>query len=329
MSKIIFSGRVFDSKTALARYLGINESSVRGQIKRKGYFERDGKKAVEIDDSEIPSFLEPHTEDGIVSELHQKFTDDELKLIAKGFSPKQEMINFPKPNFTGKHYKVGVMSDLHLGSKYSSPEYIKDALKEMETVGCDFITLGGDLVDGMTSKRPWQIYELSVLGYSSQRDLAVEVLGSTEVPIMAISGNHDLYFQQSAGANIVKDICDRIPNMTFLGDHEGDINVSGATIKLWHGIDGNSYATSYRLQKIIESFSNNEYPDILLASHTHKFCYLFDRDIHAISTACMQKQTKFMRGKKLAAHVGFCILEFDVLDSQVTNLSCRYYPYYN
>lgn len=90
----------------------------------------------------------------------------------------------------------------------------------------------------------------------------------------------------------------------------------------------NSYALSYRLQKVIESLPGGTKPAILLAGHVHKFCYIFERNIHAISCPAMQAQTAWMRGRKMASHTGFLILDFDVRDGCVCNLSVRLFPFY-
>ena len=60
----------------------------------------------------------------------------------------------------------------------------------------------------------------------------------------------------------------------------------------------------------------------------HKFCYIFDRNIHAVSVPAMQSQTSFMQARKLAAHTGFLVLEFDANDGGVCNLAVKYYPFY-
>jgi len=65
-----------------------------------------------------------------------------------------------------------------------------------------------------------------------------------------------------------------------------------------------------------------------LAGHTHKFCYIFQRHIHAIEVPCMQRQTNYMRGKKLAAHTGFLDIQFDVCEQGVCNLSVKLFPFY-
>lgn len=265
----------------------------------------------------------------MLQQIAERYSDEEQRLLAKGINPLAEQIHFPDACFVGKKFRFGAMSDLHIGSKYSSAEYILQAFEVMRDMDVDFITIGGDVVDGVSPRRQAaQIYELTEIGYKAQRDKAVELLSAAGKPIFAIAGNHDIYFVESAGANIVEDMSTLVPDMTYLGAHEGNICCDGATIKLWHGNDGSSYATSYRLQKVIESLSGGEKPNILLAGHTHKFCYIFDRNIHAVQTGCMQKQTMYMRGRKLAAHVGFQIIEFEVSNGQVCNFVVRNYPFY-
>lgn len=130
------------------------------------------------------------------------------------------------------------------------------------------------------------------------------------------------------GTTVVKAVCDMLPNMTYIGQDSADIDVGGCTIRLFHGGDGNSYALSYRLQKLCEAITGGSKPNILLAGHVHKFCYIFDRNIHAISVPAMQSQTSFMRARKLAAHTGFLILDFDAQEGSICNLSVNYYPFY-
>ena len=83
----------------------------------------------------------------------------------------------------------------------------------------------------------------------------------------------------------------------------------------------NSYALSYRVQKIIESLSGGEKPDIMICGHTHKYVKIFERNVHAISAGCLEAQTSWMRGKKIAAHVGFAVIDVWVNDSGICKLN--------
>lgn len=90
----------------------------------------------------------------------------------------------------------------------------------------------------------------------------------------------------------------------------------------------NSYALSYRIQKILESLSGGEKPNILVAGHTHKYVKIFERNVYAFSAGSIQRQTPWMRGKRIAAHVGFVIADYWVNDKGISKMRETWYPFY-
>jgi len=56
------------------------------------------------------------------------------------------------------------------------------------------------------------------------------------------------------------------------------------------------------------SLSSGEKPDILLCGHFHKAIYHRVRGVHVIQAGCCQDQTRWMRSRRLEAHVGFWIV---------------------
>ena len=261
--------------------------------------------------------------------IKELYSDDELRAIAKGGRLMPGLAKVPIINFDGEHIKVGHLSDTHIGSKYAEPDRIYQAFEEFKKEGVDFITHSGDVTEGM-SHRPGHIYELSDLGYAAQKKAAIDIFSQwTDTDIYAIDGNHDQWFIKSNGAKIVEDIDTALDNFHFIGHDEGDISLDGkAMMKLWHGGDGNSYALSYRLQKIVESLSGGEKPNVLIAGHVHKYVKIFERNVYAISVATLQRQTPWMRGKRLAAHVGFVIGDYWVNDEGLSKMSDTLYPFY-
>lgn len=268
--------------------------------------------------------------DPMVERLKKRYSDSEIEAIARGEGIERRRVDFPEIRLHGAHHKFIVISDTHIGSVYSPMEWHKIVSDYANQSGAEAVLHCGDLVEGMKIGRiGTQIYELSDLGYEAQKKSAEEVLSMYKLPIYIISGNHDFYYQEYAGANILKSLSECLDHVTYIGHDSADIEVDGAVIRLFHGGDGaNSYAVSYRLQKLCEAITGGKKPNILLAGHVHKFCYIFERNIHAISVPCMQMQTNFMRGKKLAAHTGFLELEFDVLDKSIRNLSVKFFPFY-
>jgi len=267
--------------------------------------------------------------DPLAERLRKVFTEQEIELLLRGESLARYRLNYPEIHLTGEHHRLLVISDTHIGSIYSPPEWHDVVSDYANTHDIEAILHCGDLVEGMKiSRAGTQIYELSEMGYEKQKAKSVELLSKYKPPIYIISGNHDFYYREYAGANIVQEVANSLEGVTYVGHNSVDIEVGGVIIRLFHGGDGgSSYALSYRLQKLVEAAAVGKEPDILLAGHTHKYCCIYERGVHAISVPCMQMQTDFMRGKKLAAHTGFLLLEFDSLGGKVRNLSVQLFPF--
>lgn len=266
---------------------------------------------------------------GALKAIAERYSKDELEQLAKG-EIRDRNLRYPKIHLHGEHHRIGVMSDTHIGSVYTPDEWITSALRDMEESGCECILHAGDLCEGMKQSRLGsQIYELSAIGYKAQRDRAVELFSQSSLPIYCISGNHDAFFSEGAGANIVEDICDRVENMTYLGHDQADLDFEGATIRLFHGGDGSSYSVSYRTQKLCESFPMGKKPDVLFAGHVHKFDWCTWEGVQAVSVPCLQMQSGWMRGRKLAAHCGYLIADIEVYEGRVCRLQLEYVPFAN
>jgi predicted phosphodiesterase len=265
----------------------------------------------------------------LLSQIASNYTDAELKAIANGGRIMPGMTKVPVIDFDGEKIRIGIITDTHIGSKQFSEQRLFQAFDEFRKAKVDFIVHAGDVTEGM-SNRPGHIYELDQLGYDKQKEYAIQLFSQWEdTDIYAIDGNHDRWFIKSSGAIIVKDIAEILGNFHFLGHDEGDISLKGkATLKLWHGEDGNSYALSYRLQKIAESLSGGEKPNAMICGHTHKYVKIFERNIWILSAGSIQAQTQWMRGKRIAAHVGFCVADLWVNDSGISKMRETWYPFY-
>lgn len=265
----------------------------------------------------------------LLSQIADTYSDAELKAIAHGGRIVPGMAKVPVIDFDGERISIGVITDTHIGSKQFSESRLFQAFDEFRKEDVDFIVHAGDVTEGM-SNRPGHIYELDQLGYDKQKEYAIQVFSQwTDTDIYAIDGNHDRWFIKSSGALIVKDISESLENFNFLGHDEGDISLKGkATLKLWHGEDGNSYALSYRLQKIAESLSGGEKPNVMICGHTHKYVKIWERNIWIVSAGSIQAQTQWMRGKRIAAHVGFCIMDIWVNNNGVSKIRETWYPFY-
>ena len=266
----------------------------------------------------------------IMSQILQSYSEKELEAIAKGGRIVPGYGKVPIISFEGERIRIGAITDTHIGSNKMPPDRIYQAFEEFRKEKVDFITHSGDVTEGM-SNRPGHVYELSEIGYANQKSAAVNIFKQwTDSDIYAIDGNHDQWYIKSNGAKIVEDIAGEVPNFHFIGHMEGDISLKGkAILKLWHGEDGNSYALSYRLQKILESLMGGEKPNAMLCGHTHKYVNIFERHVFCMSIGCMQSQTPWMRAKRLAAHPGFAIIDYWVNDKGICKMTHTWYPFYS
>lgn len=263
----------------------------------------------------------------LLVEIGKSYTDTELEAIASGIRG-VDIHDIPPIRFDGDEKLFGVIGDTHIGSVYFHPEYLLSAFEEFRRLGIDTVLHVGDVTEGM-SNRQGHVYECTHIGYRAQRDYAVELLDEWEGEMYFIDGNHDRWYQHSNGAVIVEDICGKLGDRAhFLGQDEGNLQWGDVEIRLWHGGDGSSYATSYRIQKIIESLTGGDKPNVLLCGHTHKQGYFFERNVHAISCGAIMSQSRWMRGKKLANHTGFHTLRLVQRDGGVSQCSPTFYPFY-
>jgi len=266
-----------------------------------------------------------------IAEYIENLTDKEKEYLFKTIkSSFRNDIPVHRHYFSKRHIKIGVISDTHIGHKMFIPELLVKAFKYFKKEAVDGIYHIGDIVEGM-SGRDGHVYELSHIGGQAQVDYAVELFSMTDLSIYAITGNHDLWLKKKAnvGFDVGKTLEQKLKNFTFLGEEEADVKLARNVImKLFHPNDGSAYARSYKIQKLVESFEGGKKPNILLQGHYHKAGYDFIRNVHAFDAGTIMGQSRWMRGKKLSANIGFWLLDIYFGKQGVDRLSMTFVPYY-
>lgn len=226
-------------------------------------------------------------------------------------------------------FKIGVVADTHFGHQKSNGEWWARTCDFIGREKCQLVLHIGDITEGM-SGRPGHIYELDAVGVTAQVNLAAQRLAMLPCSVEAITGNHDAWTMKAVGVDIGEMLQGKLPGKyKHLGADEADVVIDGVTIKLWHGGDGSSYATSYRTQKFIEGLTGGEKPHILLSGHAHKSIYHTCRNVMVFESGTLCGQTGWMRGKKLAAHVGFWIIEvWPAPDGGIERIRPEWIPFF-
>lgn len=259
-----------------------------------------------------------------------KLTPQERKLVLAGLRGGQRTVRHYKHHFSNNHVRFGYFSDPHIGSKYFDWKLWEWMSAVFKHEGVEKVYSPGDIVEGM-SGRPGSLYELEAIGFRAQRDLAVRAINMLSgMEVYSIGGNHDLFFKDKSGvdASIGESVAEKCKHFHYLGDWEADVELAkGVVLKLFHANDGTAYATSYKLQKLIESLESGSMPQVLLSGHYHKALYMYCRGVHGFECGTICSQTGWMRGKKIAAHKGFGIIDITVAkDGGVEKLTHQFFP---
>lgn len=255
-------------------------------------------------------------------------TDAELKQILLSSKPRPS-IKYHH-DFGKKKIKLGLVSDLHIGHKMFDYKAFDKSVKVFNREKVDLIISPGEIIEGM-SGRDGHIYELKHVGYTAQMNEAVKLLKRYKAPFHFITGNHDAWGKNkgNAGYEVGPELERRLPNSKFLGEMQARVDLGNHTyLDLTHR--GNTaYALSYPLQKLINALEGGSKPDILCNGHLHKSLYLFYRNIHALESGTLERQTEFMKMKGSPAMVGFWILDISLRDKGgVERFKPTWYPQY-
>lgn len=278
--------------------------------------------------SSVEALLRKHpslTREQVAKHLSITHTEAEqvlLDMAARGYNVAEGVLSrqggSKRPtieHFFGPEVRFGVVSDTHLGSRYALPECLAEAYGVFQREGITNVYCPGNLLDGEKTYRG-QEYEIEVMGVDNVVANLARVwprIPGITTHHVASSSCHEGYYLKSAGVLIGKLIETARPDMPYLGLDEADIQLMDAPhrpiMRIMHPGGGTSYADSYRPQKIVESYSGAEKPDILVIGHYHKGGAYDIRDVQVIQAQCLQRQTPFMRKKSIRAVLGFWIVE--------------------
>lgn len=262
--------------------------------------------------------------------------------IPKSIAPRHDQ-GHALPTYTSRPdgtYVFGFTSDNHLGSKYARLDVLNWLYDEFAKRGVDRVFNAGNWIDG---EARFNKFDLMVHGMDAQcRYLAEHYPSRPGIVTYAVAGDdHEGWYVQREGVNIGR-YAERTmqdagrSDWVDMGYMEAFVSLqhaqSGADCKLhlMHPGGGSSYAISYTVQKIVESYEGGEKPAVLLAGHYHKLGYNLVRNVHAIQTGTTEDQTPFMRKKKLAAHVGggICTLQQDPQTGAIVSCEVKFLNYF-
>lgn len=276
-----------------------------------------------ISERVLSAAIEDLTDDGFLIQ-----NDGTNLYLCKSVPPKENVVH---QDWRGDQIiRFGVVSDTHLCSKWQQLSILRELYDIFEREEIDTVYNSGDIIEGV-NMRPGHEYEVFQIGADAQVKYVVEKYPKkTGIKTRFISGNHDHSTIKHAGYDIGASIARQRPDMEYLGMNSARIFLTpNCTMELNHPLTGAAYALSYSCQKTIDSYTGGEKPNILINGHHHKSMYFFYRNIHALEAGTTQAQTPWMKGKRIAAHVGGWIIEAHVdEEGTITRFKPEWIPFY-
>ena len=147
---------------------------------------------------------------------------------------------------------IGIMGDLHCGSKVCQEESIKSFVHECHEQGITEIYIAGDITDGV-GVYEGQMYEQKYVSVADQVNLLCDTLPTySNLKYYFILGNHDDRAFRKVGVSVGQLITLQRNDMIYVGDDWGVVRIGHNTdIALHHPSGGGGKVLSSRVQRTV------------------------------------------------------------------------------
>lgn len=270
------------------------------------------------------------TIDSLREKSYEVHLDESSKQVSIPEEPAREFKSTEFKYFR-KYYRMGLVSDTQIGSKYQQMTLLYDAYAEFKKQKVDFALHAGDFFEGVGvfSGQDVEIFMHDPFG-DEQIEYADKNYPHADFKTYIIGGQHDRIFWKRHGRNIIEALCKKRKDLVNRGFYKAEFSIKGLKVGLMHPGGGVAYARSYKMQKIIEnmvgfiaSIPKANAPILEVMGHWHIPCHLPSyMGIDAVSLPCFQSQTPYLEQKGLMPVVGYAIAELwldrDKNESKVT-----------
>jgi len=129
-----------------------------------------------------------------------------------------------------------------------------------------------------------QEYDIFLHSLEEQREYLIEHYPKIEgIKTIGIRGNHDEAWTRLVGDIIMDRVTEEREDIEIISEYQGFAEVNGFRISLHHPDGKQAYAISYKLQKLTESFTAENLPDVVVLGHFHQKEYVTIRNVECSS----------------------------------------------
>jgi len=214
------------------------------------------------------------------------------------------------------YIKFGIVSDTHFGSKYQQLTALYDFYNRCKSEDVQVVFHAGDWVAGRGIYKG-QEYDNFLHSMKEQREYLMEKYPRTGIKTIGITGNHDESWTSLTGDSLINLAAQTRDDIEIVAEYQAFVNFNGFKVCLYHPDGGQAYAISYKLQKLVESFTAENLPDIVIMGHFHQKEYVTIRNVECFQAACFESQTPYEVRRNLHPVIGGWIVEIFREDNKI------------
>lgn len=236
-----------------------------------------------------------------------------------------------------EHLSLGILGDTHLGSRFEQLTALQDFYKQCDDhndgKGVDAFIHGGDFVQGTPKMHRGMEHEVHLLSAEGQIGYSAEVYPRSRhgTKTYAISGNHDDSWLNESGINVIRQVGIRRDDIVYIGRDAQYLSLKSGEreLRLYtvHPAGGQSYAKSYKPQKITEAIPIREGTQVACISHYHTYGVFEVQETLAMMVPCFQGQYPYLVRLHLYPSIGGIILDVDFDENRVRRMTHTYINY--
>ena len=201
--------------------------------------------------------------------------------------------------------EILVVSDTHFGSIHNQLHLLNELYQEAYNRGIKTVLHVGDLTDGNYLNRPENPRQQFLHGFDEQVGYVVDMYPRIDgIDTYYILGSHDETHYKNGQATVDFWVDRCRPDMHFLGQDTGEINLNKLKYVLDHPGGGSAQSLSYKPQKRIEILESHNKPKVLLIGHYHKSYAFVYRNVQCIQVPALCDKTQFQQKQGLINNVG-------------------------
>jgi hypothetical protein len=320
------------NRKAQKAYSPILRMAIINVITGRGKTITDITRLTGIREETVRSIITSLTDSGYAIEQSGNFVQ------LRGGIPEHKPLRIDSKALRGKIYEFGVVSDCHLGSYNERVDVLNSAYDDFKRRGIKTVYLPGNIVEGEAKINK---YDIRVHGITDQTLYVIDHFPQKDgiTTYFITADDHEGWWFQREGIDFGRYLMLEAENrgrkdLVHIGYQEVDVELPAkrgkSIMRLLHPGGGGSYAISYALQKITESYQGGEKPHIILCGHYHKAGYFYPREVHSVLCGTTCDQSRFMRKLKLQAHVGYWIVKLKQADNgTITEFNATFKPFYD